>query len=458
MAAEIVETTRLWARTVGPITAEQVEEVGGHLLKRNYSEPHWSARAGSVMAYETVSLYGIPIVAGRPVGYGKINPAEARAIFLRSALVEGLWRTRHHFFADNQALRAEAEALEERARRRDLVVDDETILAFYDARVPGDITSVAHFDAWWKKARHQTPDLLTMTLADLTTGAADDDPDQALPVHLDDRRLGAAGRLRLRPGQRSRRGDRAGAGLHAQPARPRARSAGRFPGLRVELATELIRSLPKAVRRNLVPAPEYANRALGWLAQHPGDASEPLPAALGRALRSLTGELIEPAAWDLAALPRHLQVTFDVVPDRGGSAALATGKDLGALQQAMAAQVSRALSAAAGRLTKSGATGWDFGTITERMELERGRPPGDRLSRRWSTRAPPSAWPCSTRRPVSSSPRRPACAGWCCSTPPTRPAGWSATCPTPPSSPSAAARTRRCRTCWPTPGWLRWGS
>ena len=141
--------------------------------------------------------------------------------------------------------------------------------------------------------------------------------------------------------------------------------------MRVELATELIRSLPKAVRRNLVPAPEYANRALSWLAQHPGDPSEPLPAALSRALRNLTGELIEPTAWDLAAVPRHLQITFDVVPDRDGGAALATGKDLSALQQAMAAQVSRALSAAASRLTKSGATRWDFGTIAERMELDR---------------------------------------------------------------------------------------
>ena len=370
MAAEIVETTRLWARTVGPITAEQVEEVGGHLLKRNYSEPHWSARAGSVMAYETVSLYGIPIVAGRPVGYGKINPAEARAIFLRSALVEGLWRTRHHFFADNQALRAEAEALEERARRRDLVVDDETILAFYDARVPGDITSVAHFDAWWKKARHQTPDLLTMTLADLTTGAADDDPDRVFPSTwtIGDSALPVD--YVFDPAS-----DRDGVIVQVPVSMLSQVDPGPFswqvPGLRVELATELIRSLPKAVRRNLVPAPEYANRALGWLAQHPGDSSEPLPAALSRALRSLTGELIEPTAWDLAAVPRHLQITFDVVPDRDGGAALATGKDLGALQQAMAAQVSRALSAAASRLTKSGATRWDFGTIAERMELDR---------------------------------------------------------------------------------------
>jgi ATP-dependent helicase HrpA len=370
MAAEIVETTRLWARTVGPITAEQVEEVGGHLLKRNYSEPHWSARAGSVMAYETVSLYGIPIVAGRSVGYGKINPAEARAIFLRSALVEGLWRTRHHFFADNQALRAEAEALEERARRRDLVVDDETILAFYDARIPGDITSAAHFDAWWKKARQQSPDLLTMTLSDLTTVATDDDPDHAFPSTWPVGDSALPVEYVFDPTS-----DRDGVIVQVPVSMLSQIDPGPFswqvPGLRAELATELIRSLPKAVRRNLVPAPEYANRALGWLAQHPGDPSEPLPAALSRALRSLTGELLEPAAWDLAAVPRHLQVTFDVVPDRNGGAALATGKDLGALQQAMAAQVSRALSAAASRLTKSGATRWEFGTIAERMELDR---------------------------------------------------------------------------------------
>src|SRR3712207_3859548 len=170
VAAELVETSRLWARTVGPITAEQVEEVGQHLLKRQYTEPHWSARSGSVLAYEQVSLLGVPIVAQRRVSYGRINPAEAREIFLRSALVEGQWHTRHAFFRANTELRAEIEALEERTRRRDLLVDDETVYRFYDARVPEGITSVAHFDAWWKRVRQQTPDLLNLTWADLTTG------------------------------------------------------------------------------------------------------------------------------------------------------------------------------------------------------------------------------------------------------------------------------------------------
>ena len=168
VAAEITETTRLWARTVAPITAEQVEEVGQHLLTRQYSEPHWSARAGAVMAYEQVSLYGVPIVARRRVAYGSIDPDEARAIFIRSALVEGRWRTHHRFFRANAELRAEVEALEERTRRRDLAVDDETIMAFYDARIPAGVTSAAHFDTWWKQARREHPDLLTLRWSDLT--------------------------------------------------------------------------------------------------------------------------------------------------------------------------------------------------------------------------------------------------------------------------------------------------
>ena len=270
MAAEIVETTRLWARTVAGIRAEQVEEVGQHLLKRQYSEPHWSARSGSVMAYEQVSLYGIPIIARRPVSYGRINPAEARAIFLRSALVEGQWRTRHHFYRDNQALRAEAEALEERARRRDLVVDDDTIFAFYDARVPADITSVAHFDAWWKKARHVHPDLLTLTLDDLTTASADALDATAFPdtwtvAGAEGAEHVLAVEYAFDPGS-ARDGVTVTIPVPVLNQLDPAPFTWQVPGLRPELATELIRSLPKATRRSFVPAPEFAARALAWLA------------------------------------------------------------------------------------------------------------------------------------------------------------------------------------------------
>ena len=284
VAAEIVETSRLWARTVAAITAEQVEEVGQHLLKRQYSEPHWSARSGSVMAYETGQPVGVPIVARRRVGYGKINPAEAREIFIRSALVEGQWRTRHHFFAANQALRAEVEALEERTRRRDLLVDDETVLAFYAARVPADITSAAHFDAWWKRARPADPDLLTMTWADLTTGVGRRRTRTLFPETWRAAGHELAWTTCSTPG-----GPDDGVTVRVPLSLLNQLDPGpvQLAGARVaaELATELIRSLPKAARRNFVPAPEFARRALDWLAEHPADRPETLPAALGRALR-----------------------------------------------------------------------------------------------------------------------------------------------------------------------------
>ncbi|GAA1830279.1 ATP-dependent RNA helicase HrpA [Microlunatus capsulatus] len=379
MAAEIVETTRLWARTVAGITAEQVEDVGRHLVKRSYSEPHWSARAGSVQAYETVSLYGVPVIARRPVSYGKVNPAEAREIFLRSALVEGQWRTRHHFYRDNQALRAEAEALEERARRRDLVVDDDTIFAFYDARVPAGTTSVAHFDSWWKKARHETPDLLTMTLDDLTTGAVDQLDAEAFPdtwtvpgsegtEHV------LAVEYVFEPGT-ARDGVTVAIPVTVLNQLDPAPFSWQVPGLRGELATELVRSLPKATRRSFVPAPEFAARALGWLAQHPGGPGEALPLALARALRALTGEVVAPGEWNPAAVPAHLRVRFTVVGDRSGGSApevLGAGEDLEELKRSLARQVRQTLSSAAAEHTRTGRTTWDFGPLPEQVQLSRG--------------------------------------------------------------------------------------
>ncbi|MFL6026655.1 MAG: ATP-dependent RNA helicase HrpA [Friedmanniella sp.] len=378
MAAEIVETTRLWARTVAAIRAEQVEEVGQHLLKRQYSEPHWSARSGSVMAYEQVSLYGIPIVARRPVSYGRINPAEARAILIRSALVEGQWRTRHHFFRDNQALRAEAEALEERARRRDLVVDDDTIFAFYDARIPADITSVAHFDSWWKKARHVTPDLLTLTLDDLTTASADQLDTAAFPDTWTV--AGSEGAEHVLPVEyvfepgSARDGVTVRVPVSVLNQLDPAPFTWQVPGLRTELATELIRSLPKATRRSFVPAPEFAARALGWLTQHPGGPEETLPLALGRALRAITGELVAPQEWQPDAVPGHLRVRFAVVADEPGSqpTLLGAGEDLTELKRELARQVHQTLSSAAAEYTRTGATSWEFGDLPEQVQLSRG--------------------------------------------------------------------------------------
>ncbi len=370
MAAEIVETTRLWARTVGAITAEQVEEVGAHLVKRNYSEPHWSARAASVQAYETVTLYGVPVVSGRRVGYGRIDPVQAREIFIRSALVEGLWRTRHAFFAGNAAVRAEAEELQERTRRRDLVVDDQVLYDFYDARIPADIVSGTHFDAWWKRTRDREPDRLTLTLDDLLltdrTPEAEAFPDE---IEVGDHRFPL--RYRFEPGD-----PRDGVSVFVPLAQLTQLDPRPFswlvPGLRAELVTELIRALPKGTRRHFVPAPEYGRRVLEALPDRPGPDTESLPAAVARLLRALTGETVSPADFDLAALPSHLQLTF-VVTANGSTDAevLAEGPELGALQRQLAAEVTETLSTAASEYTRTGATDWVFGTIPETVEVRR---------------------------------------------------------------------------------------
>ncbi|MGI8458626.1 MAG: ATP-dependent RNA helicase HrpA [Propionibacteriaceae bacterium] len=384
MAAEVVETTRLWARTVAGIDARQVEEVGAHLLKRTYSEPHWSARAAAVLAYETVTLYGVPIVARRPTPYAKVDPEAAREIFLRSALVEQDWRTRHAFFAANAELRERAATLEDRTRRRDMVVDDQVIFDFYAARVPADVVSGAHFDRWWRDARGVDPDQLTLTLEDLLVGeVADAD---AFPDHWTLRAPGTgsggrdlAGREPVElpvhytfdPGS-----DRDGVTVTVPLALLNQLDPAAFswqvPGLRAELVTELIRSLPKALRTRFVPAPEFARRALRWLVEHPVDRDQvALADALASALVGLSGEAVTVADLRPAEVPAHLRPTF-VVTD--GGAELGHGKDLEDLRRRLQPRLVAALNSAGSTLRRTGLTGWDIAELP--AEVERGRGSG----------------------------------------------------------------------------------
>ncbi len=157
VAAELVETSRLWARVAARIEPEWAEPLAAHLVKRTYSEPHWDARRGAAMALEKVTLYGLPIVTARQVNYARVDPAAARDLFISGALVEGDWRTHHQFFHHNQRLLEEATELEDKARRRGIVADDAALFDFYDRRIPKDVTSVRHFDTWWKKARADSP-------------------------------------------------------------------------------------------------------------------------------------------------------------------------------------------------------------------------------------------------------------------------------------------------------------
>jgi ATP-dependent helicase HrpA len=367
VAAELVETSRLWGRTVAAIEPEWVEPVAAHLVKRTYSEPRWSRSRGAAIATEKVTLYGIPIVADRDLLLAHIDPVLARELFIRHALVEGDWQTRHHFFRDNTALIDQAAELEQRARRRGLVAGEDALYAFYDARVPADAVSARHFDAWWKKARHQTPDLLTLKLDDLLSADAADLDAEAYPEMWTSASPGLAAPS---PGP--------AAGLTLSYAfEPGADADGvtidiplktlnqaspeefswQIPGLRLELVTELIRILPKTLRRELVPAPDLAREILATPA---APTSSDIRDVLSRELYRLRGVRVPPDAFNLEKLPPHLRITFRVTD---GEKVVATGKDLAALKRQLRPKVRATLSARATALTRTGVTSWDFGPL-----------------------------------------------------------------------------------------------
>ncbi|WP_349262260.1 ATP-dependent RNA helicase HrpA [Actinocrinis sp.] len=364
MAAELVETSRLWGRIAARIEPEWAEGLAEHLVKRGYSEPHWSSEQGAVLAYEKVTLYGLPIVAQRRVNYGKIDPELSRELFIRHALVQGEWRTHHEFYSRNRKLLGEVEELENRARRRDIAVHDDAIFAFYDQRVGKDVVSAAHFDRWWKETRRESPQLLDFDRAMLVNERAgavleDDYPD-----------LWRQGRLRFKLTYQFEPGaDADGVTVHVPLAvLNQVEPVGfdwQIPGLREELVTELIRSLPKPIRRSFVPAPNYAKALLDRLPTREGALLD----GLEREMRRMGAPGLEREDWDLEKVPEHLKMTFRVVNERGGK--IAEDKDLEALKLRLKAQVRESISAAADDLERTGLKGWEFGTIARTFEQHR---------------------------------------------------------------------------------------
>ncbi|WP_176358408.1 ATP-dependent RNA helicase HrpA [Mycobacterium persicum] len=350
VVAELVETSRLYGRTAARIQPEVVERVAGDLVQRTYSEPHWDTSRGEVLAYERVTLYGLPLVASRRVGYARVEPQVARELFIRHALVEGDWQTRHHFLRDNARLRAELEDLEERARRRDLLVGDDDVYALYDARIPADVVSARHFDAWWKKQRHQTPDLLTFSRDDLLR--ADDTADVDRPDVWRTGDVALPLTYRFEPGAADD-GVTVHVPIDVLASLGSDEFAWQVPALREELVTALIRSLPKELRRNFVPAPDTARAVLAAI----DPEQEPLLTALQRELRRRSGVLVPIDAFDLEKLPAHLRVTFAVVSRDGTE--VGRGKDLGALQERLATPAREAVAiAVAGQVERSGLRTW----------------------------------------------------------------------------------------------------
>jgi ATP-dependent RNA helicase HrpA len=364
MAAELVETSRLWGRVVAAIEPSWVEDLARHLVKRNYSEPHWEKKQASVVAYERVTLYGVPVVARRRVNYGRIDPVVSRELFIRHALVEGDWDTHHDFFAANRELLGEVEELEHRVRRRDILVDDETLYEFYDARLPSDVVSGRHFDTWWKKARREHPDLLTFDTAMLVNPDAGAVSAADYPETWEQDGLRLALSYEFEPGSPAD-----GVTVHIPlPVLGQVRAEPfewQVPGLREELVTALLKALPKQLRRNFVPVPDRARALLSRVSSSDG----PLLSTMERELRAMTGVLVPRDAWQPDALPGHLRMRFAVEDDRGDT--LAEGRDLVVLKEKLADRARSALAAAGDTIERSGLTGWDFGELptTYRQEL-----------------------------------------------------------------------------------------
>ncbi|MEU4782140.1 ATP-dependent RNA helicase HrpA [Micromonospora sp. NPDC023633] len=364
MAAELVETSRLWGRVAGRVEPEWVEPLAAHLVKRSYSEPHWEKKQAAVMAYEKVTLYGVPLVTSRKVNFGRIDPALSRELFIRHALVEGDWQTHHGFWADNQRLLAEIEELEHRARRRDILVDDQTVFDFYDARVPADVVSGRHFDAWWKKTRREQPDLLTFT-RELLVNAGRVGVDEAdYPDEWSADGVTLPLTYRFEPGTPTD-GVTVDIPLPLLNQVPAESFDWQVPGLREELVVALIRSLPKAVRRNFVPVPDYARAALAAMPA----GEEPLLDALTRQLRRMTGVTVPRDAWEPEKLPPHLRVRFRVLDEENKP--VAEGKDLPALQRQLKAEVRQVVAAAAPDVARSGLREWSIGTLPRTIEQVR---------------------------------------------------------------------------------------
>ncbi|WP_269937079.1 ATP-dependent RNA helicase HrpA [Arthrobacter sp. HY1533] len=355
MAAELVETSRLWARVAAKFDPLWAEQVAPDLVKRTYSEPHWSKRNGSVMAHEKVTLYGVPIVPDRRIQYSRIDPELCREMFIRHALVEGDWHTNHKFFHRNQALLAEVEEMETRMRRRDLRVDDETLFEFYDERVGGDVVSERHFDKWWKNARHENPALLDFdTHVVMAEEPALDEA--AFP------KTWVQGEFELplsyefhptAPGAAPNPSDGVTVQVPLlflnQLSEPQFRW--QIPGLRAELVTALIKSLPKAIRKNFIPAPDVARQAAAALAEDFDPAVDELEPSLELALRRIKGHVIPPGSWNWDAVPSHLRMTFSVV-DKNGKI-LEEGQDLSDLQAKLAGATRRAIAESLGATPKT---------------------------------------------------------------------------------------------------------
>ena len=365
IVSELVETSRLWGRTAAKIESEWIEPIAQHLIKYSYSEPRWSKKQGTTIANEKVTLFGLPIVANRIVNYSKIDPVLSRSLFIRHALVEGDWLTNHKFYKQNQKLIKEVEDLEHKSRRQDILIDDDELYEFYDKRIDDSVISTKHFDSWWKQKQKSQPDYLNIEKEMLIKQSAQlvnlsDFPDfwyqdnfkLALEYQFDigHNRDGVTIKIPIDLlNQIKNRG-----------------FDWQVPGFRKDLIIALIKSLPKSLRRNLVPAPNYAEAFLERIKT----TDQPILESLENEFRKMTGVKITSEDWQLDQVPDYLKMTFSII--NSNNEEIASGKDLVLLKEQLKNEVQKALSTLTTKkivsIEQSNITDWNFGTLPTTYE------------------------------------------------------------------------------------------
>jgi ATP-dependent helicase HrpA len=363
MAAELVETGQLWAREVAGIDPDWLEQLGAHLLKRTYGEPWWDARRAGGFLPERVTLFGLPIVTDRPVPYARVDPDAAKAMFVRHALVEGDWGAAHRFLAHNASVRERVRDLEDRVRRRGLLIDDAALEAWYARRLPEHVTSGRSFDRWWKAERGRRPELLDMRVEDVIDPAASSFERTAYPDAWQQDDLSLPLTYRFDPGAADD-GVSVAIPLGALGAVRPDGFDWQIPGYRAELVAALMRTLPKDLRRRIGSPSEAAKEFL----ERFGPAHGPLVPLLAHHLSQVTGERVAPAALRLDRVPGYLQMTFRAVA--AGGRTLAASQRLRPLQDRLGTHVQAVLARAAPLSPRSGERTWSFGAFPQSIDVE----------------------------------------------------------------------------------------
>ncbi|WP_225314956.1 ATP-dependent RNA helicase HrpA [Marinobacter confluentis] len=369
VAAEIVETSRVFARMVAKIEPEWIEPLAGHVVKHHFFEPHWEQKRAQVMGYEKVTLYGLDIVPSRRIPYSKVDPAECRNLFIRRALVDGDYQSRAPFIARNRELLESVEDLEKKTRRRDLLVDDETLVEFYDKRLPDDIVSGSHFERWWKQLDAETLKSLELTESDILQRPVDEQAGALYPDFLEWEGVKYPLSYEFEPTS-ERDGVTLQAPIMALKQLPARRLEWLVPGLLREKCIALVKGLPKALRRNFVPVPDFVDAAVENLQP----SNEPLTLQLAEQLRKMTGVRIPPDAWSESDLPNHLRMNLRVVDDAGKP--IAEGRETENLQSELESRAQDALSQATTserqKPSEKPVTEWNFGDLAHSVTTQKG--------------------------------------------------------------------------------------